>query len=52
MAEFYGQLHTPDQESASADYQGKVEEYQKQAAKLVRVGKSIHMLSIPVAGKY
>ena len=40
-----------DEEAALADYQSKVEEYQKQTAKLNRVGKSVQMLTLPVAGR-
>ena len=52
MVEFYGDLAaSEDLEAAMTDYQSKVEEYQKQAAKLNRVGKSVQMLTLPVAGR-
>ena len=52
MVEFYGDLAASgDPEATLTDYQSKVEEYQKQSAKLVRVGKSVQMLTLPVAGR-
>lgn len=52
LAEFYGDLVAPgDQEAVQKGHQAKVEEYQKQAAKLVRVGKSVQMLTLPVAAR-
>ena len=52
MVEFYGDLvASADLDAALKDYASKVEECQKQAAKLVRVGKSVQMLSLSVAGR-
>lgn len=49
LVEFYGDLETSENQEASVSaYSKKVEEFQKQGAKLVRVGKSVHMLSLPV----
>jgi hypothetical protein len=52
LVEFYGeQEDQEDQQAASIAYQSKVEEFQKSGAKLIRVGKSIHVLSKPALSK-
>lgn len=46
--EFYGEHEgQEDQQASSSDYQSKVEEFQKSGAKLIRVAKSVHVLSKP-----
>ena len=54
LVEFYGEPlsvkgeQVVDGEATEQAYQRQVEEFQKQAATQIRVGQSVHMLSLPV----